>query len=42
MSGYIKIKKGLNIKMEGEADKVLTTLPLPEIFALKPSNFKGV
>ncbi|MBD0328187.1 MAG: Na(+)-translocating NADH-quinone reductase subunit A [Pyrinomonadaceae bacterium] len=42
MSGYIKIKKGLNIKMEGEAEKVLTTLPLPGTFALKPSNFRNI
>jgi Na+-transporting NADH:ubiquinone oxidoreductase subunit A len=42
MSKYIKIKKGLNIKLAGEADKILSTLPLPETFALKPDNFIGV
>jgi Na+-transporting NADH:ubiquinone oxidoreductase subunit A len=42
MSKYIKIKKGLNIKLAGEADKTLSTLPLPETFALKPDNFIGV
>ena len=42
MPGYIKIKKGLDIKLEGEADKVLTALPLQETFALKPSNFTGI
>src|SRR5215203_1227223 len=39
MSNYIKIKKGLSLKLKGEAEKVISTLPLPETFALKPPNF---
>lgn len=42
MSKYIKIKKGLNIQLVGEAEKLITTLPLPETVALKPSNFIAV
>ncbi|HTF31316.1 MAG TPA: Na(+)-translocating NADH-quinone reductase subunit A [Flavitalea sp.] len=42
MSKYIKIKKGLNIKLMGEADKIISNLSLPETFAIKPSNFIGV
>ena len=42
MSKYVKIKKGLNIKLEGEASKIISDLPLPETFALKPPNFIDV
>jgi len=42
MSKYIKIKRGLNIKLVGEADKMISALPLPETFAIKPPNFIGV
>lgn len=42
MAEYIKIKKGLNIKLAGEASMQLLTLPLPEIFAIKPPDFQGV
>lgn len=42
MSKYIKIKRGLNIKLAGEANKIFSDLPLPETFAIKPSNFIGV
>lgn len=42
MSKYIKIKRGLNIKLVGEADKIISDLPLPETFAIKPSSFIGV
>ena len=42
MSKYIKIKKGLNIKLMGEADKIISNLSLPETFAIKPSSFIGV
>ncbi len=42
MLAYIKIKKGLNIKLAGEADKILTNLPLPGTIALKPTDFTGV
>jgi len=42
MQAYIKIKKGLNINLVGEAAKVLSNLPLPEIFAVKPPDFYGL
>lgn len=42
MSKYVKIKKGLNIKLIGEADKLLSDLPLPETFALTITDFTGL
>ena len=42
MSKYIMIKRGLDIKLVGEADKIISDLPLPETFAIKPSNFIGI
>ncbi len=42
MSKHIKIKKGLNLKLAGEAEKIISDLPLPETFAIKPTNFPGV
>lgn len=42
MSKFIKIKKGLDIKLVGEADKVIADLPLAETVAIKPPNFIGV
>lgn len=42
MSKYVKIKRGLDIKLTGNAGKVLVSLPLPEMFALKPSDFPGL
>jgi len=42
MSGCIKIKNGLNIQLTGEANKLLSNLPLPEVFAIKPSDFPGI
>jgi Na+-transporting NADH:ubiquinone oxidoreductase subunit A len=42
MSKYIKIKKGLNIKLAGEANQTYSTLPLPETFVIKPPDFIGL
>ena len=42
MSNYIKIRKGLSLKLKGEAEKVISNLPLPETFVLKPPNFIGI
>ncbi len=42
MPVFIKLKKGLNIKLAGEAAKVLQKLPLPEIFVIKPTDFAGL
>ncbi|HRS54124.1 MAG TPA: Na(+)-translocating NADH-quinone reductase subunit A, partial [Bacteroidales bacterium] len=38
----IKIKKGLNIKLQGEAEKILSNLIIPDRLALKPSDFYGI
>src|SRR5574339_310917 len=42
MGGNITIKKGLDIKLAGEAGRVIRKLPLPETFAIKPTDFPGV
>jgi Na+-transporting NADH:ubiquinone oxidoreductase subunit A len=42
MGRTIKIKKGLDIKLAGTASKEITTLPLPEIVSIKPTDFNGV
>ncbi|MBE9467522.1 MAG: Na(+)-translocating NADH-quinone reductase subunit A [Bacteroidetes bacterium] len=41
-SKTIKIKKGLNIKLEGEAEKIFIKEDLSERYAVKPSDFKDV
>ena len=38
----IIIRKGLTIKLVGEAIKKISTLPVPETVALKPPNFRGL
>jgi len=42
MSTNIKIRKGLDIKLSGEASKSVVNLPLPEIFAIRPADFSGL
>ena len=42
MSKDIRIKKGLDIKLVGEAKQVTAELPLGSVFAVKPSDFHGV
>jgi len=42
MSKVIKIKKGLDIKLVGSAEKELTKLPTSKFYAIKPDNFPGV
>jgi Na+-transporting NADH:ubiquinone oxidoreductase subunit A len=42
MSKAIKIRKGVDIKLIGEADKVTARLDRPEVFALKPTDFHGL
>ena len=42
MPQHIKIRKGLDIKLKGEAEKFISPLPYPETIAFKPSNFTGV
>ncbi|MFL9829575.1 Na(+)-translocating NADH-quinone reductase subunit A [Flavobacterium sp. ST-87] len=42
MSEYVKIKKGLNLKLVGEAVRTITELPVAGIFAIKPKDFVGI
>ena len=42
MSKTIKIRKGLDIKLKGESEKVITTVDLNNNFVVKPSDFHGV
>ncbi len=39
MSKYIRIKKGLDIKLLGEASQQFSALPFPETVAIKPTDF---
>lgn len=42
MSKTVKIKRGVNIKLVGEAEKVLTDAPRPKTVAIKPTDFEGI
>jgi len=42
MSEVVKLRKGLNIKLKGSAEKVLDKLPIPATVALKPTDFQGL
>ncbi|MFH1319846.1 MAG: Na(+)-translocating NADH-quinone reductase subunit A [Bacteroidota bacterium] len=42
MPKYVKIRKGLNIKLQGEAEKVFIDLPFSKTYALKPPDFIGI
>ena len=42
MSKTVKLRKGLDIRLLGEADKVLVELPMPKTVSLKPSDFHGL
>ena len=42
MSEAIKLRKGLNIKLKGSANKELETLSVPSTVALKPTDFPGL
>ena len=42
MSKDIRIKKGLDIKLVGEAKQVTTELPIGSVYAIKPQDFHGV
>lgn len=42
MSEYIKIKKGLNLKLKGEAVKIVQPLSTIGMFAIKPTDFTGL
>ena len=42
MSKDIRIKKGLDIKLVGEAEQITTHIPTEGLFALKPEDFHGI
>ena len=42
MSKTIKLRKGLDIKLLGEADKVKKSVDQSDVFAIKPPDFHGV
>ena len=42
MSDTIKIKKGLNIRLQGKAEKILTKARKAELYAVKPTDFHGI
>jgi len=42
MSKDIRIKRGLNIKLKGAADKILATFDPSGVYAIKPNDFKGI
>jgi Na+-transporting NADH:ubiquinone oxidoreductase subunit A len=42
MSKTVKLRKGLDIKLVGEADKVKVEAPSPASVALKPTDFHGL
>ena len=42
MSTDIKIRRGLTLKLKGEAEKVITEAPRPQTFAVKPPDFHTV
>ena len=42
MSKDIRLKKGLNIHLHGEADKVYASIPQSETFVIRPTDFHGM
>lgn len=42
MSEYIKIKRGLNLKLIGEAVKTVQDMPIADLFVIKPTDFTGL
>ncbi|MCW3804989.1 Na(+)-translocating NADH-quinone reductase subunit A [Plebeiibacterium marinum] len=42
MSDVIKIKKGLDIRLKGKAEKVFGSAAMPELYAIKPGDFPGL
>lgn len=42
MSDVLKIRRGTNIKLKGEAEKILTDAPRSETYAIKPPDFEGI
>jgi len=42
MSKTIRIRKGLNIKLKGEAEKVVATVDKPKVVAVRPPDLHGL
>ena len=42
MAKVLKIKQGADIKLVGEAEKILADAPLSDTVALKPTDFAGL
>ncbi|MFT7386292.1 MAG: Na+-transporting NADH:ubiquinone oxidoreductase subunit A, partial [Nonlabens sp.] len=42
MSKDIRVKKGLDLKLKGEADKNIVQAPQSSIYAIKPADFHAV
>ena len=42
MSKDIRIKKGLDIKLVGEAERTTTKVSLSSVYAIKPEDFHGI
>jgi Na+-transporting NADH:ubiquinone oxidoreductase subunit A len=42
MSKDIRIKKGLDIKLVGEAEKTTTNISIGSVYAIKPEDFHGI
>ena len=42
MSKDIRIKKGLDLKLKGAAERVISDVPRSQIYVLKPSDFHKV
>ncbi len=42
MSGVIKIKQGLDIRLSGRTETVFAQVPQPGLFAIKPTDFFGL
>lgn len=42
MSKYVKIKRGLDVKLKGAAEKIHGSAPAPDVYAIKPTDFTGI
>ena len=42
MSNDIRIRKGLDIKLKGEAEKIISDAPRSKYYAIKPTDFHGI
>ena len=42
MAETVKIRKGLNIKLKGKAEKVYVDVPISETVAVKPTDFTNL